>query len=776
MNISGNMQDYISNSISKIDDALSKWDEVVFENPTNIGKKELIKHLVHKHGQTLLISQSYNVNKQWNDCDDMLQNTVFATYAQFASIDNIYEFCAPYNLIIFDEAHHTGANTYIHNVDIIINKSDRRAKIFGTTTHTKRYSDSAEDIAQTIFNNHKIDGISFELAIQKHYLPQFDYISALYSLPKDVDNLVATSSLAKRIISDSGLVQVNEDGIKRIIQKHMPTDNRKVIYFVPSIEDSIDAEKLSVELNYGKTYVINYSKSEKENEQALKEYNDATKASLVCISKFYEGIMPEGTNTVVILKRTTTINVFEKQILMALWSAKEKPVIFDFVANIDNLVYSYKKQDKDNPKYYNERIKSICNQSIVIDYARQWSSVFEKIRKISKSHWTNIQDEQLRKYYPKYGNDVYKYITGHSLNECILRAELLGIEYIPPKAEPESKEITKVPPISFDIDIVKYIDNKLRSKVPQDEITKLCENYLFTLQTGYTQDNFAKVIRSIQKKTNIQELLSILIEHTRIDDTQDVYEIKRHQSLFKNRVGKTIDNKHAKAVTAVVVGGKILKGEVTTQEIHKIKREQKLEKQKENMVLVGDHYINKKNSIAGLFGESEIEHILYKTYWRLIIGNYHPENNTQLVQHYSEDEVIQKINNLRNTNHPWTADEETMMQSTAKGKKKDAYRMLLRVHSDKDILLKAKELDNCSLLSCAIEFTSIFEKNFKTFLTDYHTLANERQEKEEKRKLQQQKEKEAHERKQASKKRLQNLEKTVAVVSKNKIVTISKHK
>ncbi len=769
MNIPSNIQDYISNNISKIDDALSKWDEVVFENPTNIGKKELIKHLVHKYGQTLLISQSYNVNKQWNDCDDMLQNTVFATYAQFASIDNIYEFCAPYSLIIFDEAHHTGANTYIHNVDMIINKSDRRAKIFGTTTHTKRYSDSAEDIAQTIFNNHKIDGISFELAIQKHYLPQFDYISALYSLPKDVDNLVTTSSLAKRIISDSGLVQVNEDGIKRIIQKHMPADNRKVIYFVPSIEDSVDAEKLSIELNYGKTYVINYSKSEKENEQALKEYNDATTASLVCISKFYEGIMPEGTNTVVILKRTTTINVFEKQILMALWSAKEKPVIFDFVANIDNLVYSYKKQDKDNPKYYNERIKSICNQSIVIDYARQWSSVFEKIRKISKSHWTEIQDKQLRKYYPKYGNDVYKYITGHSLNECILRAELLGIEYIPPKVEPESKEITKVPPISFDIDIVKYIDNKLRSKVPQDEITKLCENYLFTLQTGYTQDNFAKVIRSIQKKTNIQELLSTLIEHTRIDNTQDKYEIKRRQSLFKNRVGKTIDDKHAKAVTAVVVGGKILKGEVTTQEIHKIQQE----KQKEDMILVGNYYVNKKNSIAGVYGETEIERMLYMTYKHLVMDNYRPENNSQIIRHYSEAEVIEKINNLRNNNQPWTPEEETEMRLTVHTK--DTYYTLFRTHSDLDILSKAKTTSGYFVPYAKTRVES-FEKNFETFLTGFRELASQMQEKEENKKLQQQKEKEAHERKQASKKRLQNLEKTVAVVSKNKIVTISKHK
>ena len=261
MAINSTADNYISSIKTLTDDAFDKWDEVVFENPTNIGKEDIVRHLIKRFGRTLLVSQSLNINRQWNDEPDIAKNAVFITYNQFAAIgyDDIYNFCAPFGLIIFDEAHHTGARGYNPNVSRIIGYEKRTAKIFGVTTHTNRYSDSAADVAYTVFEGHKINGISFDDAIKDGLLPQFDYISALYSLPKDIDDLVTSSSLAKKIVSDSHLVQVNEDGIKEIIRKHMPEGNRKIVYFVPSIEDSEDAEKLAKELGYGKVYAINYT-------------------------------------------------------------------------------------------------------------------------------------------------------------------------------------------------------------------------------------------------------------------------------------------------------------------------------------------------------------------------------------------------------------------------------------------------------------------------------------------------------------------------------------
>ena len=410
------LENYISTVQNTINDTVDEYGTAVWDNPTNIGKFQVLRYIINKYDKTLIVSQSYDINRQWNRYPDLAENSVFITYTMLSSIsaDDLCGFCSPYNLIVFDEAHHTGAAGYCVNVSEIIDSDNISAKTFGVTTHTRRYSDSAEDVADTIFHGHKIDGITFEEAIIKGFLPQFDYVSALYSLPKDIDDIVARSSLARKIISDSKLVQANEEEIQNIIKKHMPGKDRKVMFFVPSIEDSDDAEKLSKKLSYGTTYVINYTKTDTENRKALDDYNKAKSASIVCISKFNEGEIPEGTNTVVILRKTMTINVYERQVLAALSSAKEKPIIYDFVSNIDNLIYSSKAYNDNSGNNYIKHISSLCSQSIVVDYARPWISVFNKIRGLSQNGWTEAQDRLLARYFPKYGEDVYKYITSHS--------------------------------------------------------------------------------------------------------------------------------------------------------------------------------------------------------------------------------------------------------------------------------------------------------------------------------------------------------------------------
>ena len=765
-----------------IKDAFVKWNEVVFENPTNIGKAEIIKYLNQQYGKILLVSQSYSINRQWNDCPDIIKNMVLMTYNQLSAInpDDLYNFCSPYDLVIFDEAHHAGAERYLDNISRIID--DRFVpKVFGITTHTKRYSDDAEDITYSVFHGHKIDGMTFEDAIRKGLLPQFDYITALYGLPKDVDDIIASSSLAKRIVSDNGLVQINKDGIMSIVRKHMPEGNRKIVYFVPSIEDSEDAEKLAEKLGYGKVYAINYTKSDKENKASLQAYNNAETASLVCISKFNEGAVPKGTNTVVVLRKTETISIFERQILTALLSATEKPVVYDFVANVDNLIYSHKDHNQDK-RYYADRIKSLCSQSIIVDYARQWQSVFTKIRNLSKNGWTSHQDELLRKYYPKYGNDIYRYIDGHNLQECILRAELLGIKYIEPKREPaKEKKRPERRPFTF---LMPEMEKAAKDVgFPKNYLMPFCKAYIETLDSGHAPKTMPlpKQIDGMRLKKILMSISDACVNAIRINsnDADKIQQIKKNQEIFRKHVQYCAESYGKKSVNAVVVNGKVLSG----QKINKFVDDQKRAEAEKaainnNRILINGQYYNRKTAVAGTVGTTQEECSLYKTYKKLLLQESCGTKPPTYIKKLSPEEVVSKLTDLRNRRQNWTDDDFNELMLITKDE--SLYKRIMHVHSDLDILEKARETGDNKIIAYCTTMTECFERNYQKFLENYRTAYDsilEKERKEQQKKTeQQQKENERRKQKQKRLKELKTTGSKVMIVSKGKVVSVSQNR
>lgn len=762
------LENYISSVQNIIDNTIDKYGTAVWDNPTNIGKFQILQHLINKHGKALIVSQSYNVNRQWNRYPDFAKNCVFITYTMLSSIntDDLCGFCSPYNLIVFDEAHHTGATGYCANVTEIINSNSISAKTFGVTTHTKRYSDSAEDIAYTIFHGHKIDGITFEEAIVKGFLPQFDYVSALYSLPKDIDDIVAKSSLAKKIISDSKLIQVNEDEIQNIIKKHMPSKNRKVMFFVPSIEDSDDAEKLSKELGYGMTYVINYTKTDAENRKALDDYNKSRSASIVCISKFNEGEIPKGTNTVVILRKTMTINVYERQILAALSSAKEKPIIYDFVSNIDNLIYSSKTYNDNPGNNYIRHISSLCNQSIVVDYARPWISVFNKIRGLSQNGWTEAQDRLLARYFPKYGEDVYKYITSHSKKECLFRAEILGLKHEPPK---EEVVIEDEPIIPFTFPVMEVI-NSMDGKYgfTRNFVKRVVKAYKQTLKTGGFNLDVLREIDIFRKSQpenyplieNIRILIGACVNSTIVNDPEYKSMIEKNENLFRNRIANYIEKPlHKKASNLVIINKKTYKEDEAEEVIDKHKQDKK----HEGKVLVGDTYMGNKCTIAGNIGNSEAEHALYKTYLKMATNRYKNTVVKTLARNFSLEDAIEKINSLRNSRMPWTENEIKIMKETKR--KTEAYSALMKYHSDLDIAEKAKELGEYGFEAFAVQQTKSLEKYYADFVDEYKVVAKELNDAKLYKELQRKQAEENHLKKEAQKKQLKNMKAKILIVS-----------
>ncbi|MBO5623411.1 MAG: hypothetical protein J5959_17480, partial [Butyrivibrio sp.] len=203
------------------------------------------------------------------------------------------------------------------------------------------------------------------------------------------------------------------------------------------------------------------------------------------------------------------------------------------------------------------------------------------------------------------------------------------------------------------------------------------------------------------------------------------------------------------------------------QEIKRQIKEKQLEKKRENMVLVGNSYMDKKNCVAGLYGDTTLEHILYKAYWRLLIDQYKTDHISQFMKEYSPEDIAKRIDNLRNRENPWTDEEIALAKSFVKGKN-NTYPTLVRMHSDLDILKKSSKVGSEDFTLYCKAKTAHFEGNYKAFMKKYEELFDVKRFEEEKKHEQLMAEEERRKKKKADIERLKTLKPTVVLVSKHK--------
>ncbi len=176
--------------------------------------------------------------------------------------------------------------------------------------------------------------------------------------------------------------------------------------------------------------------------------------------------------------------------------------------------------------------------------------------------------------------------------------------------------------------------------------------------------------------------------------------------------------------------------------------------------------MDKKHAIAGKYGDTILEHTLYKAYWRMILDKNDIKNTRQFLKEWSLAGTMEKIDCLRNSMQPWLKEDEEMIN--AGGRNSEIYVALIRKHSDLDIFKKARELNNKNFESYCQSKTHIFEKNYRKFIEECTALDKEFAEKKAKELKQKQQEEENRQKKKAQIERMKTLKPTVITVSNKK--------
>ena len=245
--------------------------------------------------------------------------------------------------------------------------------------------------------------------------------------------------------------------------------------------------------------------------------------------------------------------------------------------------------------------------------------------------------------------------------------------------------------------------------------------YMHTLDNGHIPDDLTKIIktRDHKKIKGIISLTGICIKATTVTDEGKAKEVQHRQDIFVSYITGYAESYNKKSNNVVIIGGRALSGDEVTGNIKNLINAKK----KSNLVVVDGQYMDKKNAIAGLFGETTLEHVLYKAYYRLLMDTYKTTNISQFIKEWSSDEVMDKIEALRNSKNPWTEEETKFIEEPDKGiKNTDIYKKLIRAHSDRDILDKALELNNPSFIGYCRMRTQVFENNYKAFIEKYISI------------------------------------------------------
>lgn len=277
-----------------------------------------------------------------------------------------------YTHIILDEFHRVGAE----KTDVAIRellKACPDAYILGLSATPVRYLDDKRDMCEELFDGNVASEMTLAQAITGGILPVPKYVTCLYSLQDEYNK--AVSKLGKIKVADDRqkAAQIldraksyleNSQGLPEVFTEHIADVAGKFIVFCRDIEHMhamIDEAKakswfadVNREVHY---YAIHSAMTKTELEQVQKDFerdNSQALKLLFCVDMCNEGYHPEGLSGVILLRPTTSVNVYMQQIGRGLSAVKagvftdKSPLIVDVVHNIGCLHHVEHLRDEVN--------------------------------------------------------------------------------------------------------------------------------------------------------------------------------------------------------------------------------------------------------------------------------------------------------------------------------------------------------------------------------------------------------------------------------------------
>lgn len=454
----------------KLEETMENNGKALVVTTTGTGKSYLGLEYVQQHNlKTLVVVPKVVIGNAWEALSPQFKSMTYHSFVKLKERPDA-------DLVIFDEAHHCGATTWESKIKNIIDTY--QIPYIGLTADSKRWSDGARDVSDIFWDDSLVEGYTLKDAIQSGILPHIKYVSAFYDLGSFKERY-SSKNLTAPLLAKFNYAIDNCKKISEILEENLTIPKIKGIIFVDSISQIPKAYKLFSDMYPDiPIWSVSSNKSQKLNDQAISEYDTAEQGFMISVDMFNEGLHLSGVNTIIMLRRTTSPNIFFQQIgrAMSVGKLSNDPVVFDFVGNniqlkstsyitrrrsiiIDTLkelfsdqviITDYTKdiidviRDIDNylDNSWTKEEDDIIRKYYPTEGAIKCSNRFEnrtsdavrtRARVIgvasSVNYWTPEEDEILRKYYPTEGQNVQKRIPKKAVGSCFKRAQALGIAY-----------------------------------------------------------------------------------------------------------------------------------------------------------------------------------------------------------------------------------------------------------------------------------------------------------------------------------------------------------
>lgn len=376
---------------------------------TGVGKTYVATEYLKKHNfRALVVSPRQSINESW---EKHTKRVEAITYQKLANIYKDIDY-TKYNVLICDEVHHIGAPKWGKPIKYLID--NKIIKVIGLTESSVRYTDGGRDVAEEFFGGNVAFGESVSSAIEKQILNPVTYVGAMYNsdgLKKTLRGKIQSRLYAKLNLALNKTLTVQE-----IVKKNMPGGKRKGIIFASTIDDIKFAKEFMQSIYPNAIIKVVHSKqSEAINEKVMNWFAKAKEGYVCSVDMISEGVHIKGVNTLIMLRRTESVNLFNQQLGRCLdASSKEPAILFDLVNNKYSIrIIKNKLRIKVNSIFDSGKLNVIPSEQLIVkDYTKDIVEVLEEIRESLDNHWTDEEIEIVKKYYPIEGLKCYKRLNG----------------------------------------------------------------------------------------------------------------------------------------------------------------------------------------------------------------------------------------------------------------------------------------------------------------------------------------------------------------------------
>lgn len=397
---------------------------------TGCGKTYVASEYLNKNNfKALVVSPRRSINESWEKHTNRVDTI---TYQKLSNIYKDIDY-SKYDVVICDEVHHIGAPTWGEPIKHLID--NKVIKVIGLTESSIRYTDGGKDVAKDFFYGNVAFGETVSSAIEKKILNPVTYVGAMFNsdgLKKTLRGKIQSRLYAKLNITINKTPTVTE-----ILKKHMPKGKRKGIIFASTIEDiqsAIDFIK-SVYPNV-ETRFVHSKQPQSYNDAAFDWFKNTDEGYICSVDMISEGVHIKDVNTIIMLRRTESVNIFNQQIGRCLNAGSKKPaIIFDLVNNKYSIrIVNDKFKFKTNSIFDNSKLNVVPSKQLIVnDYTKDIVDVLKEIKLSLERRWSEEEDNLLKEFYKEHpdGKGLKKFASENFKNRTLgavhYRANDLGL-------------------------------------------------------------------------------------------------------------------------------------------------------------------------------------------------------------------------------------------------------------------------------------------------------------------------------------------------------------